>query len=72
MTQKDRYLSTTEVLERLGLRSPTTIWELRRRDKAFPKPRRFGPMVVRFSENELERWINAQPVSDLYSEANDV
>lgn len=67
MPLKDRCITSAEAMERLGIKSPTTLWHLRRRHKDFPKPIRFGTNLARFSERELEAWISRQGRSDLYA-----
>ena len=63
----DYAMTMAEVLKRLGLKSRTTLWALRRRDPTFPKPIMLAPNVLRISERELEAWIAAQPRSNLYA-----
>ena len=55
----DRLLRRTEVEKRIGV-GRSTIYRLMREGR-FPEPRKIGPTAVRWSDAEVEEWIEAQP-----------
>ena len=38
----------------------TTVYKLRREDATFPKQIKLGPRAVRWKEDELNDWVEAQ------------
>ena len=57
----DKLLRISEVKERVGLSTSSVYRAMRGSD--FPKPLKLGPKAVRWSLEEVEDWLAAQPRS---------
>ena len=58
-----RFLTTNAVMEKLGIRSRTTLLKLRRSDKRFPAPRLRGGEILVWFEDEIDAWMLDQPIA---------
>jgi predicted DNA-binding transcriptional regulator AlpA len=49
-------LNTAQLSEKLGL-SEGALHQLRRRETSFPAPIKVSPKILRWDENDIERWL---------------
>ncbi len=59
MLTQDGFLNEKQVLEVIGHRSRSTLWNWVK-DGCFPKPRKLGPRATGWSVSEINEWIQAK------------
>lgn len=57
-----RFLTTAQVMKKLGIRSRSTLLKYRQFDD-FPKPRRRGGEILCWLEHEIHGWMEQQPIA---------
>lgn len=57
MKPQKRLITSRQVLDRLGYRAPSSLWQLRKRYPNFPKPAPFSARTNRYVEDEIDAWI---------------
>jgi predicted DNA-binding transcriptional regulator AlpA len=59
--QEDRLLGVREVLNLIGLRSRTSLYQHQKIDPSFPRPVRLCGRTVRYRQSEIANWIQQLP-----------
>ena len=58
-----RFLNTASLLQKLSIKSRTTLLRLRRQDPTFPLPRLRGEQLAWY-EHEVVAWMQSLPVAE--------
>jgi len=60
--EKERYLSTQEAMQFLGIK-PSTFFKWKRVFEDFPKPYKISEKAVQYKVKELEEWMQKRRVN---------
>ena len=64
-------LDTAQLSEKLGL-SKGALHQLRRRETSFPAPIKVSQKILRWDENDIERWLNTKKKESKHECADEI